>query len=76
MEHLYNEVAPKTSEAEAIKVVSEPVKTNLTKPCRYGSSCSRPDCKFSHPEADNSSTDPVKVDIGAKCASLGVSCKF
>ena len=81
MEHLYNENAPKVGAepcAELIDTtkVSEPAKLQPAnvKPCRYGSSCSRPDCKFSHPDVENAPVETTaKVDIGAKCATLGLS---
>ena len=76
MEHLYNEKVPKANDSEAKFLVEQPLKSanlQLPKPCRYGNSCSRPDCKFSHPEAEAPTAEPTKVDIGAKCASLGIS---
>jgi len=42
------------------------------KPCRYGNSCTRPDCKFWHPEADET-TIQQSEDISNKCARLGQS---
>ena len=76
MEHLYNEKVPKANDSEAKFLAEQPLKSanlQLPKPCRYGNSCSRPDCKFSHPEAEAPTAEPTKVDIGAKCASLGIS---
>ena len=80
LEHLYNDHAPKAEPSLDSKPTAhepQPVKLQPAnvKPCRYGSSCSWPDCKFSHPDAQESiqAEQPVKVDIGAKCASLGLS---
>ena len=60
---------------EASKVGASSASMNSTqlKPCRYGNSCTRPDCKFWHPESESVIPKPTKVDIGAKCASLGIS---
>jgi hypothetical protein len=83
MEHLFSEKAPKNATDSEAKLASAssadqiPAKPanqqQLPKPCRYGNSCTRPDCKFSHPETEAPASEPTKVDIGAKCATLGIS---
>jgi len=76
---MYNDNAPKGTDNDASDEVTSapapeaPLKSQQTKPCRYGSSCTRPDCKFWHPEGETIVSEPVKVDVGAKCASLGLS---
>ena len=42
------------------------------KPCRYGTSCTRPDCKFWHPELDEANPQQSE-EISNKCARLGLS---
>jgi PAB-dependent poly(A)-specific ribonuclease subunit 2 len=84
MEHLFSEKAPKNATDSEAKLASaslagndqipaKPANQQLPKPCRYGNSCTRPDCKFSHPETEAPASEPTKVDIGAKCATLGIS---
>ena len=85
MEHLFSEKAPKNATDSEAKLASASLAGNdqipakpanqqqLPKPCRYGNSCTRPDCKFSHPETEAPASEPTKVDIGAKCATLGIS---
>ena len=80
MEHLYKECQTDegsnvAAEKEEEKVQPEiaPKNNMQLKPCRYGNSCTRPDCKFWHPETEAAVPEPIKVDIGAKCASLGLS---
>ena len=54
------------------------------KPCRYSSACTRPDCKFWHPvlglssaaggaDGSGGAKGQEVIDIGEKCAQLGVS---
>ena len=67
LQALHNALAPE--EAEKPAPVQQP--PGHVKACRYGGSCTRPDCKFWHPEVDPSATQ--SVDLGAKCQKLGVS---
>ena len=71
-ELLYNEQAsPNEQELEKpVQPAPQQPPANV-KPCRYGASCTRPDCKFWHPEADSSTQQ--NVDVGVKCAKLGIS---
>ena len=67
-ELLYADNAPLEENKTPMPVQQPPPNV---KPCRYGIGCTRPDCKFWHPESD--STNQQNIDIGAKCAKIGVS---
>ena len=43
------------------------------KACRYGLTCTRADCKFWHPEPDESAAVSQSEDISNKCSRLGQS---
>ena len=43
------------------------------KPCRYGLTCNRPDCKFWHPEAGTGSPTKEESNIGDKLAGINQS---
>jgi PAB-dependent poly(A)-specific ribonuclease subunit 2 len=77
MEHLYLEKGPKNEANHAEVAPKLPESLNrpsvMAKPCRYGNACSRPDCKFSHPVVESAPQEPVKTDIGAKCAAADLS---
>ena len=67
-ELLYADNAPKDDGTITTQIQQPPPNV---KPCRYGVGCTRPDCKFWHPEIDSSNQQ--NIDIGAKCAKIGVS---
>ncbi|TRY64214.1 hypothetical protein TCAL_00495 [Tigriopus californicus] len=53
------------------KAPSQSIPPPNAKPCRYGLSCNRPDCKFWHPEQEVAIKE--SEDIGDKLHRLGVS---
>ena len=83
MEYLYKEQVPDEADSDGAEVKKQqetvqpqPVLQPGVKNCRYGLACTRPDCKFAHPEADSATSNPGSAttsDIGTKCANLGIS---
>jgi hypothetical protein len=61
----------KSSVAAAASAAQQPPAN--AKACRYGSACTRPDCKFWHPEPDEINNVHQNEDISNKCARLGQS---
>lgn len=78
MEYLYTEANPeeepesRTQPAASATQTQKQLPPNV-KPCRYALACTRPDCKFWHPEPESSTVPAHSVDIGTKCARLGIS---
>eukprot|EP00095_Tigriopus_kingsejongensis_P002899 maker-scaffold336_size202805-snap-gene-0.16 protein:Tk02899 transcript:maker-scaffold336_size202805-snap-gene-0.16-mRNA-1 annotation:"pab-dependent poly -specific ribonuclease subunit pan2" len=69
MTRLYTENSPE--EDPTLKPAIQSVPPPNAKPCRYGLSCNRPDCKFWHPEQEP--TAKKAEDIGDKLRRIGVS---